>query len=59
MEVSLLGLKVNIINAIVFLLVGFAICASTVCSCRKMSFQDALKLTIKKGREQVEKLAKQ
>lgn len=56
MEVSLLGHKINILNAIIFILVGFAISTSTVCSCRKMTFEDALKLTIKKGKEQLEKL---
>ena len=56
MEVSLLGLKINLLNALIFILVGLAICLSTICSCRKMSFEDSLKLTIKKAKEQLKKL---
>jgi hypothetical protein len=37
MEVSVLGVKINVLRAVIAMLLGFVICASTVCSCSKVS----------------------
>lgn len=36
MELNLLGFKFNLLNAIIFLVVGFLISTLTVCSCAKV-----------------------
>ena len=37
MEVTVFGFKINVLRALIAMLIGFVICASTVCSCSKLS----------------------
>mgnify|MGYP006081887609 CR=1 FL=1 len=37
MEVKVLGLKINLLNAAIFLVLGFLISTLTVCSCSKVN----------------------
>lgn len=36
MEVKVLGLKINVVNAAIFLVLGFLVSTLTVCSCAKV-----------------------
>ena len=36
MELNLIGHKINLLNAIIFLIVGFLIATLTVCSCARV-----------------------
>lgn len=45
MDYSLFGFKFNVLNAIIFLIVGFLIATLTVCSCSKVkSLGDVMKV---------------
>lgn len=45
MEYTLFGFKFNLINVIVFFIVGFLVATMTVCSCAKInSVGDAIKI---------------
>lgn len=37
MEFSVLGVKIDVLKTIIAILLGFVICASTVCSCSKIN----------------------
>lgn len=56
MELNLLGFKFNVLNAILFLLVGFLIAMLTVCSCAKVkSVKDVVDVIKgKKGKDKGE-----
>ena len=42
MEYSLLGFKFNVLNAIIFLILGFLLATLTVCACSKVSVKEAM-----------------
>jgi hypothetical protein len=42
MEVSVLGLKINVLNALIFIVLGFLIAILTTCSCSKVSAKEAM-----------------
>ena len=42
MEYSIFGFKFNVLNALIFVVVGFLICTLSVCSCSKMSAKEAM-----------------
>ena len=45
MDYSLFGFKFNVLNALIFLIVGFLIATLTVCSCSKVkSLGDVMKV---------------
>jgi hypothetical protein len=45
MDYSLFGFKFNVLNALIFLIVGFLIATLTVCSCSRVkSLGDAMKV---------------
>ena len=43
MELNIFGFKINLLNAIIFFVVGFLVATLTVCSCAKVkSVKDAV-----------------
>ena len=42
MEFSLFGFKINVVNALIFLVLGFLIATLSVCSCTKVSVKEAM-----------------
>lgn len=45
MDYSILGFKFNVLNALIFLIVGFLVATLTVCSCSRVkSLGDAIKM---------------
>ena len=40
MEFTVFGFKINVLNALIFLVVGFLVATLTVCSCSKVSSQE-------------------
>lgn len=42
MEFSIFGFKVNVLNAVIFLVLGFLIATHTTCACSKVSVKEAM-----------------
>lgn len=42
MNLSVLGFKFNLLNAIIFMILGFLVSTHTVCGCSKMSVKEAM-----------------
>lgn len=42
MELPILGVKINVLNACIFLILGFLVALLTICSCSKVSMKEAM-----------------
>ena len=57
MEVKVLGFKINVLNAAIFLVLGFLVSTLTVCSCAKVkSVKEAMDVIKGEPKEEPKKL---